>query len=67
MKLTPEVRAYLAAIGRKGGKSESHAKKAAVRENGKMGGRPRDKNPSAAALYRREYRKRKTAESAKSR
>lgn len=32
---------YLAKIGRRGGKATSAAKAAAVRENGKLGGRPR--------------------------
>lgn len=39
------VRAYLASIGRKGGliggKASTPAKRRAVRENGKLGGRPR--------------------------
>ena len=35
------VREYLAAIGRKGGKAKSAAKRRAVRVNGKLGGRPR--------------------------
>ena len=37
----PDVRAYLAKIGRKGGKSKSPAKLAAIRKNAKKGGRPR--------------------------
>jgi hypothetical protein len=36
-----EISKYLAKIGRKGGKASSEAKAAAVRENGKKGGRPR--------------------------
>jgi hypothetical protein len=56
-----------------GGSSKSEAKKAACRANGlapvKPGSRPRGRpitndNPSAAALYRREYRKRKKQEAA---
>ena len=34
------IRQYLAEIGRKGGLSRSEKKAAAVRENGKKGGRP---------------------------
>jgi len=36
----PAVRGYLAAIGRKGGKSKSPAKLAAIRKNAKKGGWP---------------------------
>jgi hypothetical protein len=35
------VRAYLAAIGRKGGKSRSAAKLAAIKKNAKKGGWPK--------------------------
>jgi len=35
------VGAYLASIGRKGGKTTTPAKAAAARKNGKKGGRPR--------------------------
>jgi len=42
--LTPAVlRAAAAYFGRMGGKSKSAAKVKAVRENGKLGGRPRKK------------------------
>ncbi len=39
------IKDYLANIGAKGGKSTSAAKVAAVRANGKKGGRPRSKTP----------------------
>jgi hypothetical protein len=39
-QLPKAVRDWLAAIGRKGGEQTSHAKTAASRENGKLGGRP---------------------------
>ena len=39
--IPPEVSAAAAALGRLGGLSRSPAKVAAVRENGKKGGRPR--------------------------
>jgi hypothetical protein len=35
------IKEYLATIGRKGGAAKSAAKTAAVRANGKLGGRPR--------------------------
>lgn len=38
---TTEISAAAAALGRKGGAVKSEAKAAAVRENGKKGGRPR--------------------------
>lgn len=38
--------AYLAAIGKKGGKAISAAKQAAARANGKKGGRPPKKKPA---------------------
>jgi hypothetical protein len=41
MKMPKAVREYLAAIGRKGGKAKSAAKRQAVRANGRLGGRPR--------------------------
>ena len=41
MKLTQEVRKFLADAGRKGGSSKSLKKQEAVRENGKLGGRPK--------------------------
>jgi len=37
----PAVREYLAAIGRKGGKSKSPAKLAAIRKNARKGGWPK--------------------------
>jgi hypothetical protein len=37
------VAAYLARMGRKGGKATSDAKAAAARANGKKGGRPKSK------------------------
>ena len=36
-----DVTKYLAAIGRRGGKSTSEAKRAAARENGRKGGKPK--------------------------
>lgn len=39
--VSAEVRAYLRAVARKGGLAKSARKSAAVRENGKLGGRPR--------------------------
>jgi hypothetical protein len=41
VKIPDEARAWLQAIGRKGGSVKSKAKTAAVRKNGKLGGRPR--------------------------
>jgi len=41
MKVSAEVRCFLSTIGAKGGSSKSAAKIAAVRENGKLGGKPR--------------------------
>ena len=41
MRTSKAVRDYLAAIGRKGGKAKSAAKRQAVRANGRRGGRPR--------------------------
>jgi len=41
MKMNGQVRAYLAQIGQRGGSVKSQAKTLAVRENGKLGGRPR--------------------------
>jgi hypothetical protein len=41
MKKSSVVSKYLAKIGRKGGRATSELKAAAVRENGKLGGRPR--------------------------
>lgn len=38
--LTKQILAYLAGIGKKGGKATSAAKSAAARANGKKGGRP---------------------------
>jgi len=40
-KLPKSVAAWLSKIGTKGGKVTSPAKAAAVRKNGKLGGRPR--------------------------
>ncbi len=40
-KLSRTVSLYLAAIGRKGGRMTSPAKKRSSAENGKLGGRPR--------------------------
>jgi hypothetical protein len=44
MKLHPEVRKFLSKAGKKGGSSRSEAKVMAVRENGKLGGRPRNED-----------------------
>lgn len=41
-----EIRAAAASLGRKGGQSKSEAKKKAVRENGRKGGRPKKKKPA---------------------
>jgi len=41
MKVPKAVREWYEKIGAKGGKVSSPAKTAAVRENGKLGGRPR--------------------------
>ncbi len=41
--LAASIREYLAANGRKGGRSKSAAKSAAARENGKRGGRPKSR------------------------
>lgn len=41
--MNDELSKAAAALGRKGGKSRSKAKKEASRENGKKGGRPRSK------------------------
>lgn len=43
--MNPAISKYLAAIGRQGGQSKSQAKLAAVRANGKKGGRPKKKKP----------------------
>jgi hypothetical protein len=47
-----------AVLGRKGGKSKSPAKLAAVRRNGKLGGRPRKpaKDLTPSGLWRRRKR-----------
>ena len=37
------VKDYLAEIGRRGGKAKTAAKSAAVKANGKLGGRPKKK------------------------
>jgi hypothetical protein len=42
-RLPKSVQEWLSKIGTKGGKVSSPAKAAAVRENGKLGGRPRKK------------------------
>jgi len=39
--MNPEASKYLAAIGRRGGKSKTAAKSAAAIANGKLGGRPK--------------------------
>ncbi len=58
MSLTDDVKAYLARIGTKGGKKKSKKKTEAVRQNAKLGGRPRLKKPSNAALAKRKSRER---------
>lgn len=40
MNIHPKVRKFLSDMGKKGGKATSDAKKFAVRDNGKKGGRP---------------------------
>ena len=42
-------KAWMAEIGRRGGKAKSEAKRAAVRENGKKGGRPRRQKEEGSA------------------
>jgi hypothetical protein len=42
-KVPKTVHQWLSKIGAKGGRATSPAKVAAVRENGKLGGRPRKK------------------------
>jgi len=42
-KIPKTVSQYLAKIGAKGGSAKTRAKAKAVRENGKLGGRPRSK------------------------
>ncbi len=39
--MNPAITEYLSKIGKKGGATTSPAKKAAARENGRKGGRPR--------------------------
>jgi hypothetical protein len=41
MQVPKEVRKFFAKVGAKGGKAKSAAKTAAVRKNGKLGGRPK--------------------------
>jgi len=41
MRVPKEVREFFAKVGAKGGKATSPAKTAAVRANGKLGGRPK--------------------------
>lgn len=41
------IAAYLASIGKKGGKANTEAQNAARRANGKKGGRPPKKKPKA--------------------
>lgn len=45
--MNPEASKYLAAIGRRGGQAKTAAKLAAVRENGKLGGRPKKQKRTA--------------------
>lgn len=62
MKLTNKMREYFSEIGARGGAATkgitSEAKAEAARENGKLGGRPKDKKPSAMALAKRRSRAR---------
>lgn len=44
-KCRASFRAAAAALGRRGGKSTSDAKRAAARANGRKGGRPKKANP----------------------
>ena len=39
-ELTPEARAYLSSIGRKGGQTITYKRQCSARRNGKKGGRP---------------------------
>ena len=50
MKKQNEIKSAAAALGRKGGKSKSAAKLAAIAENGKKGGRP--KSPYDSKFHR---------------
>ena len=43
-KMQDEIKNYLAAIGRRGGKNKSKEKTRAARENGKKGGRPKKRS-----------------------
>lgn len=54
------VAAYLASIGKKGGKAISAAKQAAARANGKKGGRPKGHAASAALRAERAIDKSKS-------
>jgi hypothetical protein len=47
------VKAYLAAIGRRGGKAKGGAKADSARVNGKLGGRPKKPKRSARQQNRR--------------
>jgi hypothetical protein len=46
MKADPEIHQAAQALGRLGGLAKSKAKAKAVRENGKLGGRPKGKKDS---------------------
>jgi hypothetical protein len=50
-----EISTAAATLGRLGGKSRSERKAAAVRENGKLGGRPRKLNDVEEDAAREEY------------
>ena len=50
MKISAEVQCFLSTIGAKGGSSRSAAKIEAVRNNGKLGGRPRKVIPTLEAI-----------------
>ena len=55
-----DVKTYLAAIGRRGGKAKGGAKADAARANGKLGGRPKKKKrvarrPNDQAQRRRDH------------
>lgn len=47
------TKAWMAELGRIGGKASSEAKRAAARVNGKLGGRPRETSPTSASGNRR--------------
>jgi hypothetical protein len=51
--MNPEAKKYLAAIGRRGGKSKSPDKIAAAKFNGLKGGRPKKRKTARTYEHRR--------------